>query len=171
MSTSQWKIEEQFWEYKFCHMKKRMKSFTQFMKLLLKATWVPVCYQNYNISNDTSTVTLESQDTTMNKGKGPTQAYIVNSFELTPLDVLYDVPSYDTFTNIDSFPTQQGYANLVGQSLSWTPNTLQQQQYHPTGEEEALPSQLVHKEDTTVHVCAVKTWRRTLHKDLDAQKL
>ena len=177
------------------------------MKLLLKATWVPVCYQNYNISDDTSTVTLESQDTTMNKGKGPTQAYIVNSFELTLLDVLYDVPSYDTFTNIDSFPTQQGYANLVGQSLSWTPSelrneeeerfleiletgneyeywwpnfinknwlttdTLHQQQYHPTGEEEALPSQLVHKEDTTVHVCAVKTWRRTLHKDLDAQKL
>ena len=55
------------------------------MKLLLKATWVPVCYQNYNISDDTSTVTLESQVTTMNKGKGPTQAYIVNSFELTPL--------------------------------------------------------------------------------------
>ena len=42
---------------------------------------------------------------------------------------------------------------------------------HPTEEEEALPSQLVHKEDTTVHACAVKTWRRTLHKDLDAQKL
>ena len=105
-----------------------MKSFTQFMKLLLKATWVPVCYQNYNISNDTSTVTLESQDTTMNKGKGPTQAYIVNSFELTPLDVLYDVPSYDTFTNIDSFPTQQGYANLVGQSLSWTPSELRNEE-------------------------------------------
>ena len=42
--------------------------------------------------------------------------------------MLYDVPSYDTFTNIDSFPTQQGYANLVGQSLSWTPSELRNEE-------------------------------------------
>ena len=103
------------------------------MKLLLKITsksnlGTSLLPKLQHFCDDTSTVTLESQDTTMNKGKGPTQAYIVNSFELTLLDVLYDVPSYDTFTNIDSFPTQQGYANLVGQSLSWTPSELRNEE-------------------------------------------
>ena len=42
------------------------------------------------------------------------------------------------------------------------------QQYHLTEEDEALPLQLLHKEDLTAQACAVKTWHRTLHKDLDA---
>jgi hypothetical protein len=40
------------------------------------------------------------------------------------LDVISEVPSYDTFTNIDSFLTKQGYADLVGLHLSRTPNEL-----------------------------------------------
>ena len=45
------------------------------------------------------------------------------------------------------------------------------QQYHLTEEEELLPSNLLHNEDMTVNAYATKTWHRTLHKDLDPQKL
>jgi hypothetical protein len=45
------------------------------------------------------------------------------------------------------------------------------QQYNLTEEEESLPPKLLHKEDTTVHAFAMKSWHRILHKDLDAQKL
>ena len=44
------------------------------------------------------------------------------------------------------------------------------QQYHLTEEDEALPLQLLHKEDLTAQACAVKTWHRTLHKDLEMLK-
>jgi hypothetical protein len=54
-----------------------------------------------------------------NERKVPTEAYIANSFEPIPLDDISEVPSYDTFTNIDSFLTQQGYADLVGLPLSY----------------------------------------------------
>jgi hypothetical protein len=60
----------------------------------------------------------------INEQKAPMEAYIANSFEPMPLDVISDVPSYDTFTNIYSFLTQQGYADLVGLPLSRTPSEL-----------------------------------------------
>jgi hypothetical protein len=59
-----------------------------------------------------------------NERKVPTEAYIANLFGPIPLDVISEVPSYDTFTNIDSFLTQQGYADLVRLPLSRTPNEL-----------------------------------------------
>jgi hypothetical protein len=58
----------------------------------------------------------------LNEQRAPTKAYIANSFEPIPLDVISEVPSYDTFTNIDSFLTQYGYADLVGLPLSRTPS-------------------------------------------------
>jgi hypothetical protein len=45
----------------------------------------------------------------LNEGQILTATYIANSFEPTPLDVLSDVHSYDTFTIIDSWLSQQGY--------------------------------------------------------------
>jgi hypothetical protein len=46
-----------------------------------------------------------------------TATYIANLFEPTPLDVLSDEHSYDTFTNIDSWLAQQGYDELVGKPV------------------------------------------------------
>jgi hypothetical protein len=59
-----------------------------------------------------------------NERKVSTEAYIASSFEPIPLDVISELPSYDTFTNIDSFLTQQEYADLVGLPLSRTPIEL-----------------------------------------------
>jgi hypothetical protein len=53
-----------------------------------------------------------------------TATYIANSFEPTSLDVLSDVHSYDTFTNIDSWLAQQGYDELVGKPVCQTPSEL-----------------------------------------------
>jgi hypothetical protein len=53
-----------------------------------------------------------------------TATYIANSFDPTPLDVLSDVHSYDTFTNIDSWLSQQGYDELVGKPVCRTPSEL-----------------------------------------------
>ena len=141
----------------------------------------------------------------LNERTEPTIAYIANSFEPKTLDIISDVPSYDTFTSIDQFLTQQRYDDLVGHPLSRTPSELRNkeeerflellqthtdaddpilstkidlrrilftnQQYHLTEEEELLPSNLLHTEDKTAHAFAVKSWHRTMHKDLDAQKL
>jgi hypothetical protein len=50
----------------------------------------------------------------LNERTEPTRAYIANSFEPKTLDIISDVPSYDTFTSIDQFLTQQRYDDLVG---------------------------------------------------------
>jgi hypothetical protein len=53
-----------------------------------------------------------------------TATYIANSFEPTSLDILSDVQSYDTFTNIDGWLSQQGYDELVGKPVRRTPSEL-----------------------------------------------
>ena len=136
--------------------------------------------------------------------KEPTQAFIANSFEPVPMNVLNELPSFDTFTDVDGFLKTQGYNDLVGLPLNRTPSELRNkeeqrylrilkthadgddpmfssinlhrilftnQQYDLTDEELELPTQLLHKNDKNAHACAVKTWHRTLHKDLDPQKL
>jgi hypothetical protein len=142
--------------------------------------------------------------TISNVRKEPTKAFIANSFEPEPMNVLNELPSFDTFTNIDSFLSKQGYDDLVGLPLNRTPSEQRNkeeekylrllkthedgddpifsninlhrilftnQQYDLTDEELELPPQLLHKDDRDAHACAVKTWHRVLHKDLDPQKL
>jgi len=53
-----------------------------------------------------------------------TATYIATSFEPLPLDAISEVPSYDTFTTIDGFLTQQGYDELVGKPVRRTPSEL-----------------------------------------------
>jgi hypothetical protein len=60
----------------------------------------------------------------LNERQVLTATYIATLFESIPLDVLTDVPSYDRFTNIDSFLTQQGYDELVGKPVRRTPSEL-----------------------------------------------
>ena len=64
--------------------------------------------------------------------------------------------------------------NFVNKNWPAISDDLQQilftyQQYHLTEDNEALPLQLLHKEDLTAQACAIKTWHGTLHKDLDAK--
>jgi hypothetical protein len=60
----------------------------------------------------------------LNKRQILTATYIANLFEPTPLDILSDVQSYDTFTNIDGWLSQQGYDELVGKPVRRTPSEL-----------------------------------------------
>jgi hypothetical protein len=53
----------------------------------------------------------------LNKQQILTATYIATSFEPITLDVISDVPSYDTFTNIDGWLSQQGYDELVGKPV------------------------------------------------------
>jgi hypothetical protein len=72
---------------------------------------LPLCLRNNQYAS------VQRDDTyppILNEQQVLTVTYIATSFEPIPLDVISDVPSYDTFTNIDSFLTQQGYDELVG---------------------------------------------------------
>jgi hypothetical protein len=162
---------------------------------------LPSCLKNNQYAS------IQRDDTyppILNERQILTATYIANLFEPTPLDVLSDVHSYDTVTNIDSWLAQQ-YDELVGKPVGRTPSELRNmeeerffeilethtdvndpilstkidlrgilssnQQYHLTEEEEALPPQLLHKEDRTVYTFAMKSWHIILLKELDAQKL
>jgi hypothetical protein len=82
---------------------------------------LPSCLRNNQYAS------IQRDDTyppILNKRQVLTATYIATSFEPIPLDVISDVPSYDTFTNIDSFLTQQGYDELVGKPVCQTPSEL-----------------------------------------------